>query len=107
MAFTVVFRPQARSDVQNIVDWMVSNGMRAAAARWRTGLLTTVASNLETDPHRYSLADEATILGINLRYLLYGRRRQVYRVLFVIEGQTVNILRVRNAAQDFLASDEV
>jgi plasmid stabilization system protein ParE len=42
-----------------------------------------------------------------LRELLYGRRRNVYRILFTIDGQTVNILRVRHAAQDRLTPEDV
>jgi len=37
-----------------------------------------------------------------LRELLYGRRRNVYRILFTIDGQTVNVLRVRHSAQNRL-----
>jgi hypothetical protein len=53
------------------------------------------------------LADEAADLGLDLRELLYGRRRDVYRVLFTIDGQTVNVLRVRHAAQDRLTPRDI
>jgi hypothetical protein len=66
-----------------------------------------IVENLETDPNRYPSADEAADLGVDLRQLLYGRRRNVSRVLFTIEGQTVNILRVRHAAQDLPDSDNI
>jgi hypothetical protein len=39
--------------------------------------------------------------------MLYGRRRQVYRVLFTIEGESVFIHRVRHAAQDWLKEGDV
>ncbi len=39
--------------------------------------------------------------------LLYGRRRSAYRILFTIDGQTVNVLRVRHAAQDRLKPGDV
>ncbi len=105
MAFQVVFRPRARSDIAATVAWFARTSP-AAAARWRAGLLRIV-ENLETDPNRYPAADEAADLGVDLRQLLYGRRRNVHRVLFTIEGQTVNILRIRHAAQDQLASDDI
>ena len=66
-----------------------------------------IVENLETDPNRYPAANEAADLGVELRELLYRRRRNVYRVLFTIEGQTVNVLRVRHAAQDRLTPGEV
>jgi plasmid stabilization system protein ParE len=105
MAFQVVFHPRARSDIAAALAWYARTGS-AAADRWRTGLLRII-ENLETDPNRYPAADEAADLGVDLRQLLYGRRRNVYRVLFTIEGQTVNILRVRHAAQDQLDPDDI
>jgi plasmid stabilization system protein ParE len=105
MSFQVIFRPHARADIAATVTWLANNNA-AAAARWRAGLLRII-ENLETDPHRYAAADEAADLGVDLRQLLYGRRRQVHRVLFTIEGQTVNILRVRHAAQDRLGSGDI
>jgi plasmid stabilization system protein ParE len=105
MSFQVVFRPRARADIDATVAWLARTNA-AAAARWRSGLLRIV-ENLETDPHRYAAADEAADLGVDLRQLLYGRRRNVYRILFTIEGQTVNVLRVRHAAQDRLRPGDV
>src|SRR5437762_3358680 len=103
MAFQVVFRPRAQSDIAATVAWLVRTSS-ARAARWRTGLLRIV-ENLERDPNRYATADEAADLGVHLRQLLYGRGRHVYRVLFTNEEETVNILRIRHGAQDQLASD--
>jgi|SRR5450759_3453130 plasmid stabilization system protein ParE len=105
MAFQVVFRPQAQSDIAAAVMWMARTSP-AAAARWRTGLFRIV-ENLETNPALYSAADEAADLGLDLRELLFGRHRSVYRILFTIAGQTVNVLRVRHAAQDRLRPGDV
>ncbi len=76
------------------------------AARWRTGLLRVV-KDLETGPNRCPAADEAADLGVDLRELLYGRRRNVYRIRFTIDGQTVHVLRVRHAAQDRLSTGDI
>ena len=38
--------------------------------------------------------------------LLVRKEQDVYRVLFTIEGPTVNVLRVRQAAQDRLAPED-
>jgi plasmid stabilization system protein ParE len=105
MAFQVVFHPQARSDIAAAVRWLARSNS-AAAARWRTGVFRIV-QNLETNPALYPMADEAPELGLDLRELLYGRRQSAYRILFTIERQTVNILRVRHAAQDRLTSGDV
>jgi plasmid stabilization system protein ParE len=105
VAFQIVFRPRARLDFDAAVAWLARLSP-AAATRWRTGFFNILA-DLEVDPLRYSLADEAADLGIDLRQLLYGRRRNTYRVLFVVEGQTVSIFRLRHTAQDRLGTADV
>ena len=105
MAFRVVFRLRAQSDLAAATAWLARSSP-AAAARWRTGLFQIV-ENLETDPTRYAPADEAADLGLDLRELLYGRRRGMYRILFTIGGSTVNVLRVRHAAQDHLTPGDI
>jgi plasmid stabilization system protein ParE len=107
MAFTVVIRRRAQADIAGQVAWLEATRGIQAAVRWRSGLLTAVVSTLESDPHRHSLADEATDLGIALRELLHGRRRQVFRILFTIDGDSVNVLRVRHALQDRLKPGDV
>jgi hypothetical protein len=67
----------------------------------------SIVENLETNPERYPLVHEAADLGVELRQLLYGRRPHFYRVLFTIDGQTVNVLRVRHAAQDYLSPGDL
>ena len=105
MAFQVNFRPQALADIEGAVTWLARTNPEAAA-RWRTGLFRIV-ENLETNPNRYAEAEESVDLGSGLRELLYGRRRNIYRILFTIEEQTVNILRVRHAAQDRLCNENL
>ena len=107
MAFLVVFQRRADADVRNQVAWLESTQGLRAADRWLTGFLAAVLTSLEDDPHRYPQADEATELGVNLRELLYGRRRQVHRVLFTIDGETVDVLRVRHATQDQLQPGDI
>jgi len=87
------------------VTWLARTSP-GAAARWRIGLLRIV-EKLESDPNRYSGAEEGVDLDVDLRELLYGRRRNIWRVLFTIEGQTVNVLRVRHAAQDRITSKDL
>ena len=44
---------------------------------------------------------------IKIRQLLIGKREGVYRVLFVIEEETVYILRIRHGARGRLEPDEL
>ena len=93
------------ADIRAVVAWR-SQRSPLSAARLHAGLLAAIRT-LANNPDRCPLADEAADLGLDLRELLYGRRRNVYRVLFTIEGQTVNVLRVRHAAQDRLTPGDV
>ena len=69
--------------------------------------MSAVIAALEADPHRYPEADEAADLGLDLRELLHGKHRQVYRVLFTIDGNTVNVHAVRHATQDRLNPGDI
>jgi plasmid stabilization system protein ParE len=105
LPFLVVFRPQAQADITAAATWLARTSP-TVAVRWHRGLLSII-DKLETNPALYPVADEAADLGLDLRELLYGRRRSVYRILFTIAGQRVNVLRVRHAAQDRLKPGDV
>lgn len=70
-----------------------------SAVKWRKQIDTAIR-NLATDADQWPEANEAATLGFDLRCRLVGRRRHVYRVLFTIDGSTVNVLRIRHAAMD-------
>jgi plasmid stabilization system protein ParE len=106
MSFTIDIRPLARDDILRVVRRIARTVSPASAARWNNGIFTKI-NTLSRQPERCPLADEAATLGFDLRVLLYGRGRHVYRILFTIYGNTVNVLRVRHAAQDWLTEDDV
>jgi plasmid stabilization system protein ParE len=96
---------RAMADIRAATLWR-SRRSPSNAARWHAGVLNAIRA-LANNPDRCPLADEAADLGVDLRQLLYGRRPHVYRILFTIDGQTVNVLRDRHAAQDRLAPDDL
>ncbi len=87
MSYRIIFLPSAKVDIGAAVAWL-SAASSSSAARWRIGLFRIV-ENLETDPYRYTIAEEADDLNLPLRELLYGKRRHVYRILFTIDGDAV------------------
>jgi len=103
--YTIRTTPRTDADIDAAVQWR-SQRSPQAAARWHAGILARIRS-LATNPDRCPLADEAADLGVDLRELPYGRRRDVYRILFTIDGQTVTIHRIRHAAQDRLRPRDV
>ena len=106
MSFRVKLTRKAALDVARNYHWLVENRSDFDADRWRAGLelafheLGTVASSCPEAP-------EAEWLGAEIRQLLLGRRKNVYRILFRIRGESVEVLRVRHARQDFLGPDDL
>jgi len=68
--------------------------------------LATITA-LANDADQWPEADEAAALGIDLRCRILGRRHQVYRILFLIIGNDVFVLRVLHAGRDRLTADEL
>jgi plasmid stabilization system protein ParE len=106
VAYAIDVLPRALDDIRGAVRRIYGRVSPASAARWHTGVYAKIRT-LAHHPERCPLADDAADLGIDLRELLYGRKRNVYRILFTIDGRTVNVHRVRHAAQDRLAPDDV
>lgn len=106
VAFQVLFLRRAQRDIEEGVAFRASHSA-ARATQWRNALVTNATGALEDDPHRYPAADEAADLELDLRELLFGRGRNVYRVLFTIDGESVYVHRVRHAAQDRLDADDI
>lgn len=63
--------------------------------------------SLEEEPERCPLAAEAENLKVELRELLFGKRRGVYRISFTIEGEVINVLHIRHAARDWLKPEDL
>jgi plasmid stabilization system protein ParE len=104
MSFRVVLTRKAAREVSEHYDWLAKRS-RAGADRWRESLREAIES-LQENAERCPEAPEAEYLE-GLRQLLHGRRRQVHRILFEIRCDTVVILRVRHAAQDWVAPEDL
>lgn len=105
MAFRVELTDQAQSDVAGIYDWLRTEQAGDAGERWFVDLRAAIAS-LANLPSRCSLAPENQDSPVEVRQLLYGRRPHVYRVLFAIEGETVQVLHVRHGRRRPLRGSE-
>ena len=74
----------------------------AAAAPWYAGLDKAIAT-LSTMPARDPVAEEESErIGITLRQMIHGRRRNVWRIFFSIEGDSVYVHSIRHGAQDMI-----
>jgi plasmid stabilization system protein ParE len=106
VAHKVVLTPKGLDDIRRNTAWMARHFSPRSAARWTVGVESAIAS-LSDHPERCPEADEADDLGIDLRMLVYRRGRQVFRILFTIDGRTVTVRRVLHAAQDRLTPDDI
>jgi mRNA-degrading endonuclease RelE of RelBE toxin-antitoxin system len=72
-----------------------------AAGRWFNGLEEPIYT-LERLPRRCPIAAESRKAKRRLRQLLYGSKRDVYRVIYEIDesSKVVHILTIRHAAMD-------
>ncbi len=62
-------------------------------------------ATLKTSPQRCPVDPDSEVYGEEVRLLLSGKQRGVYRVLFAIRGDTVHVLTVRHSAQRSLAEE--
>ena len=91
--FEVVITETARRDLQLVRQWIAADD--ADAARRFLAALREQIETLETLPRRGPVIPEAELLRVELRHLLHGDYRTIYRV----EGARVLVLRVIHGAR--------
>ena len=97
---------KAYADLDSHFAFITQSVNPASAVSWRDRLLERIAI-LEDHPERHPLSEDAAELGHEVRKYLIGRRRHVYRVFFTIDGDTVNVHRIRHASQDKLNPEDL
>lgn len=95
MEYPVEISPRASREAQAIYERIAVEAPRTAE-KWYGKLLEKIAT-LSTLPERFSLTAESESLGWELRELLYGKRHNIYRILFVVREHVVEVLSVRHA----------
>jgi plasmid stabilization system protein ParE len=87
MPRVVVTAPRALADIRRNAVIVRRRVSAASAARWNARIVAAI--------------------GLDLRCKPSGRRLHVDRVLFTIDGDAVNVLRVRHAAEDRVGEDDL
>lgn len=106
MSYRIHLTEKALADIEVVLHWLHEQGATAAGQRWFSSLWKTL-DTLESDPERCSTAAEAEDIGRDIRELLFGKRRGVYRILFEVRGRTVHILRVWHSARETVSIDDL
>ena len=105
MKFQVIIQPPARQDIEAAYLYLRDRAPRAAD-RWLAGIERAISS-LAQMPRRCGLARESVEFDEEIRQLLYGKRANKYRVLFVVRQNVVRVLHVRHGARDSLTREEM
>jgi plasmid stabilization system protein ParE len=100
MKYRVIIQPSAQLDLEEAY-LCVHKRAPLRVAKWFQGLEDAIFSLSEL-PQRCSLAPESNDFPEEIRQLLYGKRTNVYRIIFTVLEDTVSILHVRHAARRFL-----
>ena len=106
MNYRVVILAAAEREMEEAFLW-IAQATPVRAGAWLRRLRAAI-DTLRTHPRRCPLAPENAFFAEEVRQLLYGRRRRVYRVLFEVrdDEQTVIILHVLHGARDYLRPEQ-
>ena len=96
MNYRVVIEAPARDDLEAITLWLAQHS-EEEARKWYWRVKKAIES-LAQSPARCPLAPENRHFDEEIRHLLHGRHRYVYRILFAIRGTTVHVLHSRHGA---------
>ena len=105
MKFDVELHEQARFDLQDAFHWAAARAPETAE-RWLDRFEEALQS-LSTFPERHGLAAEATTHGREIRELHFGKRPNVFRVLYLIDGEKVRVARIIRSSRMPLGKDEI
>lgn len=96
----------AFQDLRETAGWLQATYSNRAASQWQVAMWNAFDKLLD-HPDRYSVCEEMSLPGVDLRERLVRRYRGiVYRILYSFDDDTVTIHRVRNASQDSLTEDD-
>ncbi len=100
MAYRVELTLGAERELEDLYDRLSAEDS-GAGANWFKGLEDAIFS-LQRFPRRCPIAPESKIWGRTLRHLIFGAKRNVYRVIYEIDEahKLVWIRTVRHGAMD-------
>ena len=106
MGFRISFAPSARTDLERAYLWISERNPEAANV-WYNEIVDAISS-LKNLPARCPKASESADVEQEIRQLLYGKRGNMYRILFVIvENESlVRVIHIRHTAQQRLSSSD-
>jgi plasmid stabilization system protein ParE len=105
MTFYVVLLRLAVQDLDEAYRW-AANRAPQTAERWLNRFHQALES-LAENPDRCPRAREKLKVDVDLREFLFGRRPNVFRVIFAVRGDAVRVLRIRRAQSRLLSRKDI
>jgi plasmid stabilization system protein ParE len=96
---------QGARDIEQTAHYILDQSKsQTTALRW-TRSIRAKLDTLKSQPLRCPVDPDSEAYGVEVRCLLFGKKRGRYRVLFTIQADVVRILTVRHAAQQRLGEE--
>jgi plasmid stabilization system protein ParE len=105
MTHRVILQRLAIQDLDDAFLWAARKAP-ATAARWLDRFQAALR-RLDTNPEYCRRAREHRKVDVELREMLFGKTPNVYRVIFMIDGDTVRVLRIRRAQRRPLTRKQI
>lgn len=100
MKLKIEITHQAESEIETAYLW-IRQDSPIRANKWFEGMVKAI-DYLALFPVRCLLAQESGDVGNEVRQLLYGK----FRILFIVESDTVFILHVRHGGRQYLGRED-
>lgn len=91
--YKVVLHPDAAADIESAFQWGCRTWGEEDARAWIRELRKVIRNRLTSMPLSCPRAPESEELDVTVRHLIVGR----YRLLFIVEKRTVEILHVKGS----------
>jgi plasmid stabilization system protein ParE len=100
MSFQIIIEDSAYAEMDEAYQWIAQQSPQNAALWYFE--ITAKIDSLANFPERCPLAPESKEFAEEIRHLIVGK----YRILFIIENNTVFVLYVRHSARDILKAED-
>jgi plasmid stabilization system protein ParE len=105
MTYRVVLQRLAIEDLSEAYEW-AARAAPQTSTRWLDRFESALRT-LDERPERCPFAPENRKVDAALREFLFGRRPNMFRAIFLIDSDTVRILRIRRGQRRLLSRPEL
>jgi plasmid stabilization system protein ParE len=106
MKFAVSVSSRAQYDSDRIFEWIAARSHQGAVAWHRA--FEHALHQLQSDADLYGAAAEGSEIGRDIRQRIFRTRRgRAYRLVYLMIGSEVRVLRVRGPGQSSVSDDEL